>query len=167
MTAQTKSSGAGKVWNVLASLLLVTAVLNLGWLVYLRLNGPPAVVREGGFSIFINPNAQFAFMKTRIAVALILSVLGLLIGKRKGLLISALALSWIIVEYVAWWVRSFSAVRESANASFSRVEHLAFLHYANWWDIWVFVIVAVVLISETRLMSAIKGKPLPRPILFN
>lgn len=167
MTAQTKSSGSGKVWNVIATLLLVTSVLNLGWLVYLRLNGPPAVVREDGFSIFINPNAQFAFMKTRIAVALILSVLGLLIGKRKGLLISAMALGWIIVEYVAWWVRSFSAVRESASASFSKVAHLAFLHSASWWDIWVFVIVAVVLISEMRLMSRFKGKQLPRRILFN
>jgi hypothetical protein len=56
-----------EVWNILASMLALTAILNVGWLVYLKMNGQPAVVREGGLSIFINPNAQFTFMKTRIA----------------------------------------------------------------------------------------------------
>lgn len=155
---------AGKGWNILAGLLLITSILNLGWLVYLWMNGPPAVVREGGLSIFINPNAQFAFMKTRIAVALMVSVLGLLIGRGKGLLISALAFGWIIVEYVAWWIRSFSAVQDSANASFSGVEHTAFLLYATWWDIWVLALVVVILVVE--LIRAAKRQPLPRSLLF-
>ena len=153
-------------WNIVAVLLFLTAIVNIVWFVYSTVNRPSLSIQQGNFSIFINPDALFAFLKTRIAIALVLSVLGLLIGHRSGLVISVLALVWISAEYVVWWLKSISAVRQSGNATFSKVEHTAFLLQGNWWDLWVIVIVGVMLISEIRLLSTFENQQLPRPLLF-
>lgn len=157
-----KLKGLLKAWNILAGVLLLTAILNV--VVYLRIERPPTTVQIGSRLISAYPT-QFNVMKTRIAVALIVSVVGLLFGKLRGLVISALALGWIIVEYLAWWRGSFYGIEQSGS-SFSKFEHIAYLIDANWWDIWVLIVVTVVLITAMVLMSAFRNEYLPRPLLF-
>jgi len=159
-----KQGKIAKFWNIVTILLFVTSALNLAYLIYVSVKKQPEVTQEDGFTIFVNPATHFTVMKTRIAIALIVSVVGWLISKRRGLQISAFALCWIIVEYVAWWIRSVSAVKESASASFAKVEHVAFLLHANWWDIWTLAIVTLMLINEIRLLIGFESHQLPRPI---
>ena len=160
-----KLKGLLKVWNVLAAVLLLTALLNLGVEVYSVMTKPPITFQIGSGTVTAYPNTLFIVMKTRIAVALIVSVVGLLFGRLRGLVISALALGWIIVEYLAWWRGSFYAIQQSGS-SFSKFEHIAYLIDANWWDIWVLIVVTVVLITAMILMSAFRNEYLPRPLRF-
>lgn len=150
---------------MLAAVLLLTALLNLGLVVYAMKTGPPATVQIGNVTWSVCPNTSFIFMKTRIAVALIVCVVGLLFGKLRGLVISALALGWIVVEYLAWWRGGFYAIEQSGS-SFSKNEHIAYLIDANWWDIWVLIVATLVLINAVILIIAFRKKSLPRPLLF-
>jgi YD repeat-containing protein len=55
---------------------------------------------------------------------------------------------------------------EQSGSSFSKFEHIAYLIDANWWDIWVLAVVAVILITELILIIAFRNQSLPRPLLF-
>ena len=100
--------------------LAVTSLLNIAWLVLRASAETPEV----------------ATTKSRIALALIISVVGSWPRKVQWLWISCVALMWIVLEYIWWWIRSSGAVN-AFGTSFSYTSHFAYLLQGTWWDLLV------------------------------
>jgi hypothetical protein len=122
----------------------IASVVHIGWFVVSffafrrRIDAVTTVVVDWDPSVFM--------MHIRIAVALLLSMGAFLSRRALGLFLSALALVWVILEYVVWFLWS---VRIKANADIdafpSSVPHALNLYGATIWNVVVFTMVIAAL----------------------
>jgi hypothetical protein len=89
-------------------------------------------------------------MKVRIGLALVLGAAALCSGRLRGLAVSCVALGWIVIEYLMWWYRSYGIAKNAEAGEFSKISHLAYLHNATWWDVWIIAVISVILIYELK-----------------
>jgi hypothetical protein len=131
----------------LAALLVCTA--NLAWIIYQE--GPLVVELSNGMMAYINPSHVLTNKRMAIGLALIISLIGLIVRRLSGLFVSSLALIFGVIIYVSWLQFSVAIVRNAESLSFSKIEHLAFLYNANWWDISVLSMIMVLSIWELKI----------------
>ena len=81
-------------------------------------------------------------VRFRITLAWVISAIAAWPRKTVGWTISFVALMWIALEYVLWWIGSRRIV-EAAGSSFSQTPHLAYFLHASWWDLTVLLLTIV------------------------
>ena len=111
--------------------------------------------------VIVDWDPSVFMMHIRIGLALSFSVIGLWSRRVIGLFLSTLALAWVGLEYIAWFLWS---VRIKASADIdalpSSVSHAFNLYGATPWNVVVLVLVIAVLVWEIwRLTKFAKSKP--------
>jgi hypothetical protein len=138
--------------QLLIAVLVATAALNVILVVSKTLNSAPSVVSSPGFTVIVDPNWELMRMKVRIGLALVLAAVALSFGRLRGLAVSFIPTAWVLIEYLIWWYRSYVIAKNAESADFAKVSHLAYLHTATWWDVWIIVLISVVLIYELKTL---------------
>lgn len=112
--------------------------------------------------VIVDWDSSILMMHIRIGLALLLSVVGLWSRRVIGLFLSVLALVWVGLEYIAWFLLS---TRIKSNAGIeslpSSVPHASNLYGATPWNVVVLVLVIAVLVWEIgRLIRFAKLQPI-------
>lgn len=94
------------------------------------------------FTIIAEPNTWLFGTKLRIGIALVIAAICFYFDKGKGLLFSALALAWMLLEYALWWYRSY-LIGKSGEV---RLGFVINLWHGGWWDAWVILLALVLLV---------------------
>ena len=101
--------------------------------------------------VIVDWDSSILMMHIRIGVALLLSIVGLSSRRVIGLFLSVLALAWVGLEYLAWFLWSF---RIKSNAGIdslpSSAPHALNLYGATTWNAVVLALVIAVLVWEIR-----------------
>lgn len=142
--AEDITPGSRKWMHILLVLLILTTTLNSLWLFQLMW-GSPNVITTRDFTIIAEPNTWLFGTKLRIGCALVIAAICFYFDKCKVLLLSALALAWILVEYTLWWYRSY-LMSKSAEVRLGLVINL---WHGGWWDAWVILLALVLLVTVT------------------
>lgn len=104
------------------------------------------IQNESDKSISSNPITPTLLMNGRIACALILASIGLLVRRKFFYFISIISFSWVLGEYMRWWIRSYRLYNNIEEEGREKIQHLIFLTGANLWDIWILVVTVVALV---------------------
>lgn len=139
-------------WHILVVTLAATAALNALRAILNVLSSATGVISSPDFTIVADSNLEFMRMKARIGLALVLGAVALCFSRLKGLTVSCIALAWVMVEYNMWWYRSYVLAKSTEAAGFSSVSHLAYLHSATWWDVWIIAITVVLLAYQLKIL---------------
>lgn len=134
----------------------VAAVVHIGWFVASfiafrrRLDTATTVVVDWDPSVFM--------MHIRIGIALLLSVLGFLSRRMVGLLMAMLALVWVGLEYVAWFVWSMRIRSNAEIETFpSSAGNALNLYGASVSNLVVLaLVIAVLLWGTVRLLKVVR-----------
>src|SRR5437870_3381888 len=132
--------GSRKWLYILMVFLILTAALNSFWLFQI-LRGTPNVITARDFTIIAEPNTWLFGTKLRIGIGLVIAAICFCFDKGKGLLFSALALAWMLLEYALWWYRSY-LIGKSGEV---RLGFVINLWHGGWWDAWVILLALVLL----------------------
>jgi hypothetical protein len=115
------------------------------------------IIRESKpFDAYLFPaNSRFFLL-----LCLLLTGVGLAIGRRWSLVASALVLLGVAFEYINWWHYSHRLLELDAEEPFSKYPEivppsLAGLLGARWWDLFLLVLLVALLIWEIRVL--VKG----------
>ena len=112
--------------TALFKFLAIVAALNIAWLILNATQLPQSL----------------EMVRFRITLAWVISAIAAWPRKTVGWTISFVALMWIALEYVLWWIGSRRIV-EAAGSSFSQTPHLAYFRHARWWDLAVLLLTIV------------------------
>jgi hypothetical protein len=129
--------------------IILTSLLNLVFIFQNKV----FTSKEGDIVIYNNPITPTLLMKGRIALALIVACIGLVVRRKFFLVLSIVSFAWILGEYVRWWVRSYVLYKNIEEEGRKKIEHLLFLIGANWWDVWIFVVTVVALALTLIVLS--------------
>lgn len=115
------------------------------------------IIRESRpFDAYLFPaNLRLFFL-----LCLLLTGVGLAIGRRWSFVASTLGLLGVAFEYVNWWHHSYRLLALHAQEPFSRYPEivpptLAGLVWAKWWDLVLLFLLVALLIWEIRVL--VKG----------
>ena len=135
----------------------LATVVHLVWLVasFLRFRHQ----LDAATMVIVDWDSSIVMMHTRIGLGLLIGIAGLWSRRVVCLLLSILALAWVSLEYIAWYLWS---IRLKSNAGIERfptsVTHASDLYGATPWNAVVLVLAIVVLMWEIgRLMKIAKS----------
>jgi len=115
--------------------------------------------------VIVDWDPSVLMMHIRIGLALLISVVGLSSRRVVGLLLSALALVWVCVEYLTWY---FWSIRLKSNAGLesfpASVTHASNLYGATPWNAVVLVLVIVALSWEIGRLIKLRKQPRIQPL---
>lgn len=149
---------------ILAAVLMSAAAIYTSLLIADIVRSSQDVEAARQIGVTIDLNYQIPRMKTRIALALIVGVLTLWPRRRTWFVVSILALSWVVVEYVMWNIDSIRGRAEAGLDSTS--PPIAYLHGATRWDIVNLVLVLGILSWQIVLLAMSqrsRANPSPEP----
>jgi hypothetical protein len=146
---------------------LLTAALNALWVGYQA--GANAVE----WDIFAQKyghrhyDPSVFLLNVRLGAALLIAAAGLLYRRVIGLLISMLALTWVLKEYAWWYLDSLRRLKEMGVSDFAQLQvpdltYLGKLFGATWWNVIVLVISVALYIwvikTLIRLFTTLRGE---------
>lgn len=95
-------------------------------------------------------------MHIMIELALLVAAVGLLLRSVKGLVISIIALSWIGIEYILWFIKTQSIIKGAGLKQIpSLIPHAGNLYGATRWNLVVLIIVAFLFAWEVLTLIII------------
>jgi hypothetical protein len=106
-------------------------------------------------------------LNVRLGAALLIAAAGLLYRRVIGLLISMLALTWVLKEYAWWYLDSLRRLKEMGVSDFAQLQvpdltYLGKLFGATWWNVIVLVISVALYIwvikTLIRLFTTLRGE---------
>lgn len=148
---------ASKSLNLAIGVAVVTAALNLLWVANYSgdlFQSRSASIAQGGTGWLIDQSVVRMYLI--IEVALITAALGLLSRKVKGIVISALALMWVGIEYGGWFIWTLRTIEASGLKEIpSGIPHAGGFYGATGWNMAVLVIAAALFAWEIKTLIAI------------
>lgn len=138
------SSNGVRVAGIISAL---TAVINAILVVYHLVELRSRIRKTSLIIVQIDP--PVSLMHIRIALALLLAAVCLMRRRVVSLLISVVALIWVLMEYGGWYLWSASIRRETGIVS---PPGLLGLYGANVWHVAVMAIVLALVIWETKIL---------------
>ena len=121
--------------SALFKFLAIVAALNIAWLISNANELPQSL----------------EMLRFRVTLAWVISAVAAWPRRTVGWAISFVALMWIALEYVLWWIGSRRMI-EAAGSSFSQTPHLAYFHHARWWDLGVLLLTIVGLLWSGKYL---------------
>jgi hypothetical protein len=136
---------------------VLTAASNLIWFLYYwggLLQAKRNSIAQGGDGWLIDWSV--VGMHLRIEVVLIIAALGLLSRKVSGLIISLIALIWIGIEYLNWYIWTQRTIEAADIIEIPRViPGAGNLYGATGWNIAVLAIVSALFVWEAKTLIGI------------
>ena len=135
----------------------LTAGLNLLWVANYWghiLQSTRSSIAQGGTGALLDQS--MIRMHLTIEGALIIAALGLLSHKVTGIVIAEMALLWVGIEYVGWFIWTRRTIEAAGLSEIPRyIPHAANLYGATGWNIAVLVIVAVLVVWELKTLTGV------------
>lgn len=136
---------------------VLTAVLNLLWVANYWggiLQSTRDSITQGGTGGLVDQS--MIRMHLMIEAALIIAALGLLSRKITGIVISAMALIWVGIEYIGWFIWTQRTIEAAGLTAIPRfIPHAANLYGATGWNIAILVIVVALFVWEVKMLTGV------------
>ena len=145
-------SQSSRLPGVVATL---AAALNLAWVAYYWgniLQTTRDSIAQGGSGPLIDHSMMR--MHLMIEAALIITAVGMLSRKVAGIVIAALALVWIGVQYAGWWIWTQRTIEAAGLTAIpSSIPHAANLYEATGWNVAILAIATVLFVWEIKVLA--------------
>src|SRR5262245_560770 len=144
-----------RVFNFALGVAISVALLNALWLVaYASLPGAKVVTvsSQGSRELW---DISIMLICRRVAIALIIGAVSLWSRKPLGLIFSGLSLLWVTVEYVRWYILSYSEsfwITSWRDFPPIPIPIIGKLYGGTWWNLVVLLIVVLLFIWEIRIV---------------
>src|SRR4051812_24543418 len=93
--------------------LITIAASNVLWFIYQNFVPSESVRTPGGYIMIANYSSKYQYIKGYILIGLIIAAITIWSRTLLGLILSSLALAWVVTSYLIWWYKSFLTVKNA------------------------------------------------------